>query len=403
MGADQRAVLTKRSKTASPSAAFERAADKTRLQRGPALARPPLAQPPFTIKDLRDCIPPHCFERSYLRSFGHLALDALKVAALASLYWGFEAFLAPALPAWATYTFYAAYVYALGCVLTGVWVLAHECGHQAFSPSKVVNDCVGHVLHTLLLVPYHAWRVSHGKHHAHTGSVEDDEVFVPPTRSEVGEHLASAPLANLLGIVNMLLLGWPGYLIFNLSGPSKYHRPNVKRSHFEPDAALFSPRDRAGILAGNVSLALTLAVLTYLTRTLGWRTMTLHYWLPYLVVNAHLVLITYLQHTDVHVPHFAGDDWNWMRGALATVDRSFGSVLDHTFHRIADLHVCHHIFSKMPFYHHEEATRAMRPILGQYYLRDDTPIVMALWRSWSHCKFVEDEGGVRFYKGRLEQ
>ena len=76
------------------------------------------------------------------------------------------------------------------------------------------------------------------------------------------------------------------------------------------------------------------------------------------------------------------------------MDRSFGKVLDTRLHRIADLHVCHHIFSRMPFYNHEEATAAMRPILGKYYLKDDTPIAKALWRSWTQCKFVQKEGGV---------
>ena len=27
-----------------------------------------------------------------------------------------------------------------GALMTGLWVVAHECGHQAFSPSLIVND-----------------------------------------------------------------------------------------------------------------------------------------------------------------------------------------------------------------------------------------------------------------------
>ncbi|KAJ7015712.1 hypothetical protein NC653_004878 [Populus alba x Populus x berolinensis] len=43
----------------------------------------------------------------------------------------------------------------------GVWVIAHECGHHAFSD-------------------YH-----HRRHHSNTGSLERDEVFVPKTKSRV--------------------------------------------------------------------------------------------------------------------------------------------------------------------------------------------------------------------------
>ena len=46
----------------------------------------------------------------------------------------------------------------------GVWVIAHECGHQAFSPSQLVNDTVGFILHTLLLVPYFSWWVQQDAH-----------------------------------------------------------------------------------------------------------------------------------------------------------------------------------------------------------------------------------------------
>ena len=35
-------------------------------------------------------------------------------------------------------------------------------------------------------VPYHSWRVSHAKHHASTGHMTQDQVFVPKTRSQLG-------------------------------------------------------------------------------------------------------------------------------------------------------------------------------------------------------------------------
>jgi hypothetical protein len=52
--------------------------------------------------------------------------------------------------------------------MTGVWVLAHECGHQSFSDSEFANNVVGTICHSLLLVPYHSWRISHSKHHNNT-------------------------------------------------------------------------------------------------------------------------------------------------------------------------------------------------------------------------------------------
>jgi omega-6 fatty acid desaturase (delta-12 desaturase) len=78
------------------------------------------------------------------------------------------------------------YALAAGLVGTGLWIVAHECGHQAFSTSKSLNNAVGWVLHSALGVPYHSWRISHAKHHAATSHCTRDEVYVPRTRSEKG-------------------------------------------------------------------------------------------------------------------------------------------------------------------------------------------------------------------------
>ncbi len=74
--------------------------------------------------------------------------------------------------------------------------------------------------------------------------------------------------------------------------------------------------------------------------------------MPYLIVNSWLVTITLLQHTHPKLPHYNDKEWDWLRGALCTVDRSFG-FLDFFFHHIADTHVAHHLFSQMPHYNAE--------------------------------------------------
>lgn len=45
------------------------------------------------------------------------------------------------LPAW------IAYAVACGTAATGAWVVAHECGHGAFSDNRTLQDAVGYVLH----------------------------------------------------------------------------------------------------------------------------------------------------------------------------------------------------------------------------------------------------------------
>ncbi len=186
-------------------------------------------------------------------------------------------------------------------------------------------------------------------------------------------------------------------MIANASGPPKYE--NTRNSHFDTGAALWLDKQRALVGLSNIGVLLAMCGLGYWAATLGVWHMVKFYFVPYLVVNAYLVLITFLQHTDTYVPHYRGESFTWLQGALCTIDRSFGTFQDHMLHHIADTHVCHHVFSKMPFYHAREATEAMRPILGDYHLEDKTPILSALWNSSARCLFVEDDGDVVWYQG----
>lgn len=282
--------------------------------------------------------------------------------------------------------------------MTGVWVLAHECGHQAFSDYEVVNNIFGTILHSALLVPYHPWRISHGKHHNNTGSCDNDEVFCPSTRSDWGnEMLRETPVAQWFGIFKMLVFGWwPGYLIFNATGPAKYRGKDA--SHLSPTAAFVEKKDYWLVVQSDIALFIAFGALVYAIHTFGFQTVCAYYLIPEMIVNLHLVLITYLQHTDVFMPHFRNKEWNWLRGALCTVDREYGYLFDIAVHHITDTHVCHHLFSTMPFYNAQLATKHIKEVLGPYYLKDNTPVVHALYRAFSTCQFVEDAGDTVFYK-----
>ena len=48
-------------------------------------------------------------------------------------------------------------------------------------------------------VPYHAWRISHSQHHAATGHMTNDQVYVPRTRSELGLPPLDPSREDLLG------------------------------------------------------------------------------------------------------------------------------------------------------------------------------------------------------------
>lgn len=369
--------------------------------KAPAL---PTDTPPFTLGDLKRAIPAHCFERDTLKSLYYVAHDLFFAAVL---YAASQYIDSPALPAWAPYLLWPLYWWCQGIVLTGVWVIAHECGHRAFSPNEALGDFVGLVLHTCLLVPYHPWRISHRKHHSRTNHMTEDEVFIPETRSEAGDTEAWEDMPAIVSLAlrvsqigRMLLFGWPVYLLTHVTGRKYGSRTN----HFEPSAPLFADSERRMVVLSDIALALWMGALGYAGATVGWMWLAKVYIVPYLWVNLWLVLITHLQHTDQRLPHYRSKEWTWLKGALCTMDRDYG-YLNYWHHHIADTHVTHHIFSYMPHYHAEEATRALRPLLGKYYLEDTVRpglagIAQALWNSFTHCRFVEDEGEVLWFKSR---
>jgi hypothetical protein len=50
-----------------------------------------------------------------------------------------------------------------------------------------------------------------------------------------------------------------------------------------------------------------------------------------------------------------------------------------------------------------EATKAVVPLLGKYYVRDSVApglkgVVQALWKTSQYCLFVEDKGDVLWFK-----
>lgn len=69
----------------------------------------------------------------------------------------------------------------------------------------------------------------------------------------------------------------------------------------------------------------------------------------------------------IHVPvvYLRGEQWSYLRGGLTTIDRDYG--IFNKIHHDIGTHVVHHLFPQIPHYHLEEATEAVKPVMGPYY------------------------------------
>ena len=136
--------------------------------------------------------------------------------------------------------------------------------------------------------------------------------------------------------------------------------------------ALFPEKWENKVWYSDIGVALTVGAMAYWAMQTSFATVFGLYLAPYLFTNFWLVLYTWLQHTDVDVPHFEGNDWNLVKGAFMTIDRPYGKVYDFLHHRIGSTHVAHHINHTIPHYNAREGYRGDKTKLaGLVFVRSD--------------------------------
>ncbi|XP_076951035.1 omega-6 fatty acid desaturase, endoplasmic reticulum-like [Bidens hawaiensis] len=251
----------------------------------------------------------------------------------------------------------------------GAWVVGHDLGHHAFSEYEWLDDALGFVLHSAFLTPYISFKYNHRSHRAHTSSMEYDEVWIPKRKADtLYSELLSNPLGNLFMTFGRLVFSFPMYFAFNIHG----REYDGFVSHFYPQSPLFNDSERKYIWLSDAGLLVAMYTLYK--------------------IAAATSATCFVHHTHPSLPHFDSREWDWIRGAMSTVDRDYG-IINSIFHNVTCAHVVHHLISNIPHYHLIEATNAIKPILGDYYKYDDTPILKAFWRETKECIFVEPDGG----------
>jgi acyl-lipid omega-3 desaturase len=329
---------------------------------------------PFTLQDLKAAIPASCFEPIVWKSLSYFFLDIGLIA-------GFYA-IAAALDSW---FFYPVFWLIQGTLFWSLFVVGHDCGHGSFSKSKGLNNLIGHLSHTPILVPFHGWRISHRTHHANTGNIDTDESWYPVTQSKY----EAMPWYEKLFRFYAPLLAYPIYLF-------RRSPDREGGSHFSPTSPLFRPSEKWDILTSTVLWISMIGCLGALTYQFGWIFLVKFYLVPYLIFVMWLDLVTFLHHTEADIPWYRGKDWYFLKGALSTIDRDYGFI--NSIHHDIGTHVAHHIFSNMPHYHLKTATEAIKPILGNYYRISHEPIWKSFFKSYWVCHFVPDQGSGVYYQ-----
>jgi fatty acid desaturase len=265
-----------------------------------------------------------------------------------------------------------------------------------------------------MLVPYFSWQRSHAVHHKFTNHMELGETHVPDRVEEEGkaaiatrkflvQNFGTETGLNLYGSLQLflhLVLGWPAYLMLGATGghdrgmTNHFYPGNENSITLEPRKQLFPGKWREKVFQSDIGIAAVVGGLVAWTATSGIAPVLALYGGPLLVVNAWLVLYTWLQHTDVDVPHFSDDNHDFVKGALHTIDRPYNKMdpfglIDFLHHQIGTTHVAHHFDCTIPHYKAQIATDAIKEKFPEFYLYDPTPIPQALWRVARGCSAIE--------------
>ncbi len=263
---------------------------------------------------VRKVIPADCFEPETAKSLGYLSVSVVGTALCT--YFGVSALSVLDPANILTLPFWSAYSVVTGTVAMGLWVLAHECGHGAFSKDKKLQDAVGYVLHSLFLVPYYSWQRSHAVHHRYTNHMELGETHVPEDSAIDAKDKLYDSIELRKNILNQfgdedgikiwgafqavlhLIIGWPAYLLIGATGGpdrgmTNHYFPYPLSEPKQPKKELFPGNWKEKVYQSDIGVAFVAAGALAWAACNGVPEMMAIFGGPLIVVNAWLVLYTW--------------------------------------------------------------------------------------------------------------
>lgn len=333
-----------------------------------------------SIVEIKRALPPHIFEPTVSQSMYYVVRDIMQVVGLfllADWLWSSNF-----LPTWLLCILLPFYLLLQGTFFTSIFVVGHDAGHSSFSKYEILNDTIGNIFHAFLLCPYYCWKLTHRHHHKNTGNIDKDEVFYPIRKRDDTENFSIPGFG--LGV------GWFMYLLRGY-GPRSVSHLNLSHPIFSNHVA-----------ACSISIALVFAwaaILWQYTTIAGFWKLLVHFIIPDFIFACYTVIITFLHHTEEDIPWYDNSLWDNVRGQLSSVDRHYGWCHD-IIHNIGT-HQIHHLFSKVPHYNLEEATKVFRSKFPQLVqVRDDRilPAFIRMFAKYAHQSVIPDDTKVHLYK-----
>jgi len=290
------------------------------------------------LKDIMDTLPKEVFAKSYFKAIRTI-LTSLVFTALGI----YLVYLSP----WYLLPF--AWIFA-GTASCGLFVIGHDCGHRSMFPSVFVNDVVGTLTLTMLVYPYHPWRIQHNHHHANTNRLHVDNAW-QPTWPETYKN--ASPVVQFA----LRLVKGPAWFVGSIGHWIMEH---FDVSVYTPDQ---QPLVRQSLYACGI-FAATLFPLMY--KFVGVWGIFSYYLMPWMVYHFWMSTFTLVHHTLPHIPFLDEKEWSPVASRITfTVHCDYPLWVEFLCHDI-NVHIPHHFSTAIPSYNLKLAHRSMKENWGKY-------------------------------------
>lgn len=229
-----------------------------------------------------------------------------------------------------------------GLFLMRLFIIQHDCGHNAFFKSTKWNNWIGSILGVITLTPYYHWRKMHAKHHSSSGDLDfrglgDVDMLTVEEYKQLG----------LWGKLRYRFYRHP--LVMFVLGPTLlfalFHRLPINLTPREK-------KERISVQTTNIALA---AIFFGLGFWLGFKEVLL-LWLPITVFSSMIgVYLFYVQHQFEDTYWRWHEEWDYAKAALQGSSYFKLPKVLQWFSGNIGFHHVHHLSPKIPNYNLERA------------------------------------------------
>jgi len=260
-----------------------------------------------------------------------------------------------------------------GTAATGLFVVGHDCAHQSFTRSRLVNEIVGTICMMPLIFPYNGWELTHNHHHAFANHLGKDHLWRPLKQEQVKK----------MSTLNK-------YLSYYLYGPLFFQSSIIHQGyHFL--LPFISSKNRMGVIRSIIFASIGAFITISFVASYG--SVLKLYVVPFMVFQFWLSTFTYFHHKHPRGVGWKEEaDWSRLYGSLfATVHVDYPSWVEFLTLDI-NWHLPHHVSPLIPWYNLRKCTYALFKHYGEKLHHDE--FNWSLWKqTTTECHMYDKNNG----------